>query len=205
MNRELDALRTALLLTLTGCQSGVIAVDFDTGVRETDTDTDADADTDSDIDTDIDTDTDVDADTDADTDTDADADVDTDTDTDTDTDVDTGTCEDVPEFTQADADAWDWSTSGGAYLFCEPLPVDGSACATQAELNPYELTDKFAISPDLGPCFLDGYYVCGPEESITDRCCYELQVDVLCLGGRPLTFARGPRRVAKLVRTAGWV
>ena len=109
------------------------------------------------------------------------------------TDDDTGepntvarTCDEVPLATKENAR--EVESSGSQWLVCGPKPADES-CATASEMQSSTNSWRFLME-QLGPttdadfCSWDGQVVCGPEESITDQCCYVLKSGSCVRAGR---------------------
>ncbi|MBM75336.1 MAG: hypothetical protein CMK59_08035 [Proteobacteria bacterium] len=98
-----------------------------------------------------------------------------------------------------------WSQPG-PFMFCQDLPSDGSMCASIEDIDPYSLLLDTVGPPadpwcDWMPIFGTG---CGPDPSITDACCYTLQVDMSCIAvGRPLTI-EGTARLAPVCNSDQW-
>jgi hypothetical protein len=96
------------------------------------------------------------------------------------------------------------STGSGPYLFCEPLPSDGTACVDGSMVNVWSLINNAVGAHPLGFCEWFGYDVCGPDPTYANECCYAMSVDESCMAvGRPLTVD-GEARMAEAVHRADW-
>lgn len=77
------------------------------------------------------------------------------------------------------------------YLVCAG---DGQECADPEEMNIWQfLNEALGEHPDSDFCGWTADVVCGPEESITDECCYVMTVGSIC-EGRPLVIDGERRR-----------
>lgn len=108
---------------------------------------------------------------------------DTDDTDDTDTAV-TQSCDSVEEATQSNAT--EVESKGGDWLVCGEIPASGTCLSLE------ELSGHSFVAENVGPiptdpdfCGWDVRKVCGPEESVTDECCYVVNLSVIC-EGRPI-------------------
>jgi len=100
------------------------------------------------------------------------------------------TCDDAERLTQEMAVTLGYVEE--EYLVCAG---DGQECATPEEMNIWQfLNEALGEHPDSDFCGWTGDVVCGPEESISDACCYLMTVGSIC-EGRPLVIDGERRRV----------
>ena len=109
------------------------------------------------------------------------------------------TCSTTDELTTSHAD-YPWSV-GGHYLVCVDRDTGGD-CPDYTSVSAWDLLDEsLGAFPDPF-CGWTGTMICGPEESIVDQCCYEVDVGIICMG-RPF-LVDGTARMAPVTATGSW-
>lgn len=114
--------------------------------------------------------------------------------------IDPNECGSYPEITSAD---YPDNFETGTHTLCGPLPADESVCPPVSEI-----TGSTFVTDNLGPvsdpelCWWEVDNNCGPIESITDRCCYELVINLMCKG-RPYSVD-GKALLANIIPSDDW-
>jgi len=99
-------------------------------------------------------------------------------------------CDEAPVLTRETALGLGWEED--SWLVCAG---DGQDCEDPAEMASWEfLSEALGEHPDPEFCGWYGTFECGPEEAITDQCCYLMTVGQMC-EGRPLIINGERRRV----------
>ena len=111
------------------------------------------------------------------------------------------TCDEAP--TASASNSLDVERNPGVYQVCTELPANDEACASNTELNVFSLLNyELGSTSDPSFCGWYGSEICGPEESITDACCYVMDISVIC-EGRPF-IVDGESRVAPHCEREDW-
>lgn len=111
------------------------------------------------------------------------------------------TCSDVDELTREEALDLEWDESR-TWLVC--VAKDSTECPASEDLSSWEvLSEALGEHPEPDFCGWYGDFVCGPEEAVTDACCYEMTVGQVC-EGRPLSVG-GQTRRAEVRRGSAWL
>ena len=108
---------------------------------------------------------------------------DTDTDDTDDTDVTPLSCDETPKATKDNVATVE--EQGGQWMICGDLPESGSCKPLETLSNYTFVYENLGPTSDPDFCGWDVVPVCGPEEAITDACCYVFELGVIC-EGRPL-------------------